>query len=130
MFERYTVEAAQAIRLVKEEAIASNASQVETEHLLVGRLKSDPVLCARVNLDISLIRVDGGGSSPQSFQPLSHESKRVLAYSAEEAERLGHPKITCWHIALGILREKDCKAAKLLRDQGIAPQIIKEGLIL
>ena len=129
MFERYTEAAAQAVRLAKEEANCSNASQVETEHLLIGLLRADPALCASVHLDISLIRKNSG-SAPLSFQSLNHESKRVLAYGAEEAERSGHQLITCRHLVLGILREKDCTAAKLLRDQGITPEILKEGLIL
>ena len=101
MFERYSEAAAQAVRLAKNEAIGSNASLIETGHLLIGLLNSDPALRARVHLDISLSR-KAGGSVPPSFQSLNHESKRVLAYGAEEAEirpredhlpalRVGHP---------------------------------------
>ena len=129
MFERLTEAAAQAVRLAKEEANGSNASLVETDHLLIGLLPADPALCVRVNMDIGLIRKDSG-SVPPSFQSLNHECKRVLAYSAEEAEQSGHQLITCRHLALGILREKYCSAAKLLRDQGITREILKEGMIL
>ena len=40
--------------------------------------------------------------------PMSSESKRVLAYAAEEAERLSHKHIGCEHILLGLLREEQC----------------------
>ena len=128
MFERYTEEARNAVWFAKEEAIALDTSQVETEHLLVGILRADPVLRASVQIDTTRVCLNGGSAS--KFQPLSHESKRILAYAAEEAERSHYAAITCRHLALGILREKDCKAAKLLRDQGITREILKEGLIL
>src|SRR5947208_15022880 len=52
--------------------------------------------------------------------PLSNESKRVLAYAAEEAERLGHKHIGTEHLLLGLLREKESFAAALLNEAGLA----------
>src|SRR5215469_1058145 len=49
--------------------------------------------------------------------PLSNESKRVLAYAAEEAEGLGHRHIGTEHVLLGLVREERCFAAKLLRER-------------
>ena len=51
--------------------------------------------------------------------PLSDECKRVLAYAAEEAERLSHKHIGIDHLLLGLLREQDCFATKLLNKRGV-----------
>lgn len=75
MFERYTEEARNAVWFAKEEAIALDTSQVETEHLLVGILRADPVLRASVQIDTTRVCLNGGSAS--KFQPLSHESKRI-----------------------------------------------------
>jgi ATP-dependent Clp protease ATP-binding subunit ClpA len=50
--------------------------------------------------------------------PLTNASKRVLAYSAEEAERLGDRHIRCGHLLLGLMREKGSLAEKLLTENG------------
>jgi ATP-dependent Clp protease ATP-binding subunit ClpC len=47
--------------------------------------------------------------------PLSHECKRILNYAAEEAERLGHKHIGTEHLVLGIQREDQCLAARILQ---------------
>jgi ATP-dependent Clp protease ATP-binding subunit ClpC len=57
--------------------------------------------------------------------PLSNESKRVLAYSAEEAERLRDPHIGVEHMLLGLLREQGAFAAKLLANNGLELNAIR-----
>ena len=51
---------------------------------------------------------------------LSNECKRVLAYAAEEAERLSHKHIGTEHLLLGLLREEKCFAAEILHERGLA----------
>jgi 1-pyrroline-5-carboxylate dehydrogenase len=51
--------------------------------------------------------------------PLSNECKRVLAYAAEEAERMSHRHIGTEHLLLGLLREKNCFAAQMLTERGV-----------
>jgi len=60
--------------------------------------------------------------------PLSNESKRVLAYAAEEAERMGHKHLGTEHLLLGLLREEQCFAANLLRERGIELNKVREEL--
>jgi len=62
--------------------------------------------------------------------PLSNECKRILAYAAEEAERLHHSHISTEHLLLGMLRETDSFAAEILRMYGIdlAPTRVKIAL--
>src|SRR6202142_4082109 len=60
--------------------------------------------------------------------PLSHECKRVLAYGAEEAERLSHKHIGTEHLLLGLLREEKCFAAEILHERGLRLSTIREEL--
>jgi len=60
--------------------------------------------------------------------PLSHECKRVLAYGAEEAERLNHKHIGTEHLLLGLLREEKCFAAEILHERGLRLTTIREEL--
>ncbi|HXR39101.1 MAG TPA: Clp protease N-terminal domain-containing protein [Terracidiphilus sp.] len=60
--------------------------------------------------------------------PLSSECKRALAYGAEEAERLGNPRIGVEHLLLGLLREEGCFATRILRDHGADLDRIRQAL--
>ena len=60
--------------------------------------------------------------------PLSNECKRVLAYAAEEAERLGHKYIGSEHLLLGLLREKASLAAQLLNEEGVVLERARENI--
>ena len=60
--------------------------------------------------------------------PLSHECKRVLAYGAEEAERLNHKHIGTEHLLLGLLREEKCFAAEILHERGLRLSQIREEI--
>ncbi len=60
--------------------------------------------------------------------PLSNECKRVMAYAAEEAERLGHKHLGTEHLLLGLLREEKCFAAILLKERGVELGKVREEL--
>jgi len=60
--------------------------------------------------------------------PLSQECKRVLAYAAEEAERLSHKHIGTEHLLLGLLREEKSFAAEILHERGLRLSAIREEL--
>ena len=60
--------------------------------------------------------------------PLSHECKRVLAYAAEEAERLNHKHIGTEHLLLGLLREEKCFAAEILHERGLRLSQVREEI--
>ena len=59
---------------------------------------------------------------------MSIECKRVLAYAAEEAERLSHKHIGTEHLLLGLLREEKCFAAEILHERGLRLPTIREEL--
>jgi Clp amino terminal domain, pathogenicity island component len=128
MFERYTEKARRVIFFARYEASQFGSPYIETEHLLLGLLHEDKALANRFlrsHAAVESIRkqIENhtaiGKRVPTSVDlPLSHECKRVLAYGAEEAERLNHKHIGTEHLLLGLLREK-CFADQLLREQGL-----------
>jgi len=125
MFERYTEAARRVMFIARGHAVLSGSPFIETEHLLLGLLDADPLLESIMGSEaVAAMRVQLGtaksmiGSGPGDL-PLSHECKRVLAYAAEEAERLTQRYITTAHLLLGFLREDRCRAAGILRENGV-----------
>src|SRR5262245_30878839 len=128
MFERYTERARRVIFFATREATQFGSRNIETEHLLLGLICEDKNLTTRIlsnHSSIESIRkeIEGRtlreGVSTSIDLPLSNECKRILAYAAEEAERLLHPHIGTEHLLLGILREEKCMAAEILQQHGL-----------
>src|SRR5262245_66170241 len=100
MFERYTERARRVIFFARYEASQFGSMTIETEHLLLGLLREDRNLVTRFLHRVSALdtvraliesRLTVREKVPTSVDlPLSNECKRILAYSAEEAERLTH----------------------------------------
>jgi Clp amino terminal domain, pathogenicity island component len=138
MFERYTEKARRTIFFGRYEASQFGSSYIETEHLLLGLLREDKALASHflrspaaeesIRKQIEAHKVPGQKLSTAVDLPLSHECKRVLAYGAEEAQRLNHNHIGTEHLLLGMLREENCLAARLLREQGLAVNAVREQL--
>lgn len=138
MFERYTEKARRAIFFARYEASQFGSLYIETEHLLLGLLREDNALTNR------FLRSDASGESIRKQiedhttvhekvstsidLPLSNECKRVLAYAAEEAERLSQEDIRTEHLLLGLLREEKCFAATILRESGVTLLAVREEL--
>jgi len=128
MFERYTEKARRVIFFARYEASHYGSSYIETEHILLGQLRENKSLSMRLlplgaveslraQIDAHTLR---GESIPTNVDlPLSSESNRALAYAAEEAERLDHKHVGTEHLLLGLLREEDCFAARMLRQRGV-----------
>ncbi len=129
MFERYTEKARRVIFFARYEASQFGSPYIETEHLLLGVLREDKALTnrfLRTHASVESIRKKIEGHAPVREKvptsvdlPLSDESKRVLAYAAEEAERLANKNIAPEHLFLGLLREERCYAATLLNERGL-----------
>ena len=111
---------------------------IETEHLLLGLLREDKALTNRFlrsHASVESIRkqIEGHTTIREKVStsvdlPLSNECKRVLAYAAEEAERLSHKHIGTEHLLLGLLREEKCFAAEILHERGLRLSTIREEL--
>jgi ClpA/ClpB-like protein len=126
MFERYTERARRTIFVARFEAAQLGATQIDTEHLLLGLARESRHLLSYLPAldNIDMLRNDVlASAAPHEVNatidiPFSMASKRVLAYAAEEAESLGHPHIGTDHLFLGLLREPDTVAGKLCHKHG------------
>jgi ATP-dependent Clp protease ATP-binding subunit ClpA len=111
---------------------------IETEHLLLGLSRGDKAMTDRflrspdavesIRRQIEKRTPTREKLSASADLPLSEECKRVLAFGAEESDRLGHPHIGTEHLLLGLLREEDCLAAQMLRERGIDIEEIRNEL--
>src|SRR5271170_1317690 len=138
MFERFTEKARRVIFFARYEASQFGSTTIETEHLLLGLIREDKNLTNRFlrnHSSIESIRKEIEGRttirekvSTSIDLPLSNECKRILAYAAEEAERLNHRHIGTEHLLLGILREEKCVAAEILHERGLRLNAIREEL--
>jgi ATP-dependent Clp protease ATP-binding subunit ClpC len=138
MFERYTEKARRVIFFARYEASQFGSPYIETEHLLLGLLREDKALTNRFlrsNASVESIRkqVEAHTTVREKVStsvdlPLSNECKRVLAYAAEEAERLGHQHIGTEHLLLGLLREEKSFAAEILKERGVLLAKVREEL--
>jgi ATP-dependent Clp protease ATP-binding subunit ClpC len=138
MFERYTEKARRVIFFARYEASQFGSPFIETEHLLLGILREDKALTNRflrshgsvesIRKQIEGRTTVGERMSTSVDLPLNNESKRVLAYAAEEAERLAHRHIGTEHLLLGLLREENCFAAQILKERGLRLSQVREEL--
>jgi ATP-dependent Clp protease ATP-binding subunit ClpC len=110
MFDRFTEKARRVIFFARYEASQFGSPCIETEHLLLGLLREDRELASRflrsIRKQIEAHTTLREKVSTSVDLPLSHECKRVLAYAAEEAERLKQEHIGVEYLLLGLLREE------------------------
>src|SRR6059036_359197 len=126
MFERFTERARQVVVLAQEEARILKHNYIGTEHILLGLLREEEGLAARVleSLDITVervrsqvVRIVGSGEEVTSGQiPFTPRAKKVLELALREALSLGHNYIGTEHILLGLVRENEGVAARILLD--------------
>src|SRR5882724_12202465 len=138
MFERYTEKARRVIFFARYEASQFGSPYIETEHMLLGVLREDKVFTHRFVHGVAGVEAIRGKIEAATMVrekvstsvdlPLSNECKRVLAYAAEEAERLNHKHIGTEHLLLGLLREEKCFAAEILHERGLRLSTIREEL--
>lgn len=116
MFERYTEKARRVVFYARYEASQFGTPYIEVDQLLLALLREDKPLFDRLlnggaterqalDQELRALRTPGMKSSTSVDLPLSHSAKRVLAYGAEEAERLGHKHIDSVHLLLAVMRE-------------------------
>ncbi len=135
MFERFTERARQVVVLAQEEARSLKHNYIGTEHLLLGLLREEEGVAARVldGLDVSVeevraavVRIVGSGEeSPQGQIPFTPRAKKVLELALREALSLGHNYIGTEHILLGLVREDEGVAARILLDLDAEPEKIR-----
>lgn len=139
MFERYTEKARQVVVLAQDEARTLKHNYIGTEHILLGLLREEEGLAARVLGEVGINVVDarayisstvGEGDEALAGQiPFTPRAKKVLEFGLREALSLGHNYIGTEHVLLGLVREREGMAALYLHTQGISAQIVRDSVI-
>ncbi len=127
--DRFTEGAKDALTAAQEAASELGHGYVGSEHLLLGLARQEDGVAARVlresGLDSKLILeliekyVGRGESGEAPAQGLTPRSKRIIEIAAAEANRLGHSYVGTEHLLMGILREYESVAAKLIQSTGV-----------
>jgi uncharacterized protein YbbC (DUF1343 family) len=139
MFERYTEQARRVIFFARYEASQYGAPAIEPEHLLLGIVREDaPLLGHFVASD--QLAVEGirtrierhtiqGDRIPTSVElPLAPESKRILHLAHEESDRMKERHIGTEHLLLGLMREENSLASRVLFEMGLGINGVRETL--
>ena len=129
MFERFTEKAIKVIMLAQEAARRLGHNFVGTEQILLGLIGEGTGVAAKVlksmsvNLKDARVEVEkiiGRGSGFVAVEiPFTPRAKRVLELSLEEARQLGHNYIGTEHLLLGLIREGEGVAARVLENLGV-----------
>ncbi|MGK7946007.1 MAG: ATP-dependent Clp protease ATP-binding subunit [Microcystaceae cyanobacterium] len=139
MFERFTEKAIKVIMLAQEEARRLGHNFVGTEQILLGLIGEGTGVAAKVlksmgvNLKDARIEVEkiiGRGSGFVAVEiPFTPRAKRVLELSLEEARQLGHNYIGTEHLLLGLIREGEGVAARVLENLGVDLSKVRTSVI-
>lgn len=130
MFEKFTDRARQVIILARKEADRFNHNYIGTEHILLGLIKLGEGVAVNVlrkmGLDFETVRMEverAVGTGPETKMigdiPLTARAKRVIELALDEAKKLSHTYIGTEHLLLGLLREGEGVAAKILQSLNV-----------
>jgi ATP-dependent Clp protease ATP-binding subunit ClpC len=139
VFERFTERARQVVVLAQDEARSLRHNYIGTEHLLLGLLREEEGLAARVlgelGVELEAVRAQvgrivGEGDEIATGQiPFTPRAKKVLELSLREARALGHQYIGTEHILLGLIRENGGVAARILLDFDADAETVRNAII-
>src|SRR5688572_12153387 len=139
MFERFTERARKVVVLAQDEARHFNHNYIGTEHLLLGLLREDEGVAAQAlySLNVALDEVReqvesivGYGEEGTGAQaPFTPRSKKVLELALREALQLGHNYIGTEHILLGLVRESEGVAARVLSNLDVDPDKVRREVV-
>jgi ATP-dependent Clp protease ATP-binding subunit ClpC len=140
MFERFTERARQVVVLAQDEARMLGHNYIGTEHILLGLLREEEGVAARVldSLEImtgevraQVVHLIGQGDDEVTTGqiPFSPRAKHVLELALREGLALGHDYIGTEHILLGLVRENDGVAAHILLGGGADAETIRRAVV-
>lgn len=143
MFERFTDRARKVFAFANQEAQRFNHEYIGTEHILLGLVKEDSGVVANVlknlGLNKKMVRLEveklvkPGPDTLISMGnlPQTPRTKKVIEYTIKESRDLNHNYIDTEHILLGLIREEDGIATKVLTNLGLdLAEIRRQTLIL
>ncbi|CAA9409200.1 MAG: ATP-dependent Clp protease, ATP-binding subunit ClpC, partial [uncultured Rubrobacteraceae bacterium] len=138
-FERFTERARKVVVLAQDEARHFNHNYIGTEHLLLGLLREDEGVAAQalssLNVTLDEVReqvesIVGYGEEGTGAQaPFTPRSKKVLELALREALQLGHNYIGTEHILLGLVRESEGVAARVLSNLDVDPDKVRREVV-
>jgi ATP-dependent Clp protease ATP-binding subunit ClpC len=140
MSNRFTERAQRVILIAQEEAKRLNHDYVGTEHLLLGLIALGEGVAAQVvaNLGVDLRRVRaeiekivGTGDNVMLLGeiPFTPRAKKVLELAVEEAQNMGHNYVGTEHLLLGLIREEEGVAARVMENIGVRLDVVREEVI-
>ncbi|WP_372366316.1 Clp protease N-terminal domain-containing protein [Candidatus Uabimicrobium sp. HlEnr_7] len=140
MYEWFTERARKVMSLSRQQAQRFNHENIRPEHILLGLAEEGSGAAANVlkNMDVELriIRleiekvIEPGSSTLQTSQlPLTPRAKKAIELSLEEANNLGHNYIDTEHLLLGLLREEESTAAKVLKKLSLKIEDVREEVL-
>lgn len=140
MFDRFTDRARKVMGLARQEAQRFNHEYIGTEHVLLGLVQEGSGVAANVlrNMDVDLKKIrqevekmvqTGNNLVTMGQLPFTPRAKKVLELSLEEATNLGHNYIGTEHLLLGLLRENESVAAKVLINLGLKLEDVRDEVL-
>ena len=140
MNDKFTERVRRVIYLARDEANRLQNDYIGTEHLLLGIVREGEGIAARVlrKLDIDLEQIQQvienmvkptGGTLTLGEIPLTPRAKRVLELSIEEARLLNHNYVGTEHLLLGLIREGEGVAARILIELGVDRKRVREEIM-
>ncbi|MFH0839071.1 MAG: ATP-dependent Clp protease ATP-binding subunit [Candidatus Omnitrophota bacterium] len=140
MFDRFTERARKVIMLAKEEARKFNHDYIGTEHILLGLLREGEGVAAAVlqslGISLDIIRQEveklvhpGSGAIVSGDIPFTPKSKKVIEFAMEEARSLGHNYIGTEHLLLGLIRETEGVASRVLINVGLNLEKVRQEVM-
>jgi ATP-dependent Clp protease ATP-binding subunit ClpC len=129
MFGRFTERAQKVLALAQEEAVRLGHKNIGTEHILLGLIREGEGIAAKAlqALGLGLDKIQGevesligrGGEHPSNIN-YTPRAKKVIELSMDEARKLGHTYVGTEHILLGLIREGEGVAARVLNNLGVS----------
>ena len=139
MFEKFTDRSRRVIVWAQEEARMLNHNYIGTEHILLGLIHEGHGVAAKalesLGINLEAVRqqveeiIGQGQQAPSGHIPFTPEAKKVLELSLRESLALGHHYIGTEHILLGLIRQGDGVAARVLADQGADLDRVRQQVV-
>lgn len=125
MLDKFTARARKVILMAREEAARLHHDAVGTEHILLGLIREGegtaPAVLRKFGLTLEMVRRQverlvppGGGMRTLGDIPFTARAKAAIGYAVEESGLLNHNYVGTEHLLLGILKEPECVAVKVL----------------
>ncbi|WP_404446892.1 ATP-dependent protease ATP-binding subunit ClpC [Sutcliffiella horikoshii] len=130
MFGRFTERAQKVLALAQEEALRLSHNNIGTEHILLGLVREGEGIAAKALIALGLgpekiqkeveNLIGRGQDSGQAIPHYTPRAKKVIELSMDEARKLGHSYVGTEHVLLGLIREGEGVAARVLNNLGVS----------